>query len=173
MGLVAAAVAVMAAAETAIMDLAMTVRPAGGLSPGRRSALPAACHEDAQPAPWPGPHRGRSRPHCRTRSPAATRPPGSRLSSAPSFLSPPPGYGGSGPGYSGGNRGYGGSSTYDGYNNGGGGFGGGSGGRRPARGPALAVRNGLSEAGTGEPRSSVPELHVKAPPALGRLCAPC
>ncbi|XP_053907561.1 heterogeneous nuclear ribonucleoprotein A1 isoform X1 [Cuculus canorus] len=59
------------------------------------------------------------------------------------------GYGGSGPGYSGGNRGYGGSSTYDGYNNGGGGFGGGSGGRRPARGPALAVRNGLSEAGTG------------------------
>lgn len=71
------------------MDLAMTVRPAGGLSPGRRSALPAACHEDAQPAPWPGPHRGRSRPHCRTRSPAATRPPGSRLSSAPSFLSPP------------------------------------------------------------------------------------
>uniref|UniRef100_A0A8B9PAR3 RRM domain-containing protein n=1 Tax=Apteryx owenii TaxID=8824 RepID=A0A8B9PAR3_APTOW len=63
------------------------------------------------------------------------------------------GYGGSGPGYSGGNRGYGGSSTYDGYNNGGGGggFGGGSGGRRPARGPALAVRNGLSEAGTGKP----------------------
>uniref|UniRef100_A0A8C2SQC8 Heterogeneous nuclear ribonucleoprotein A1-like n=1 Tax=Coturnix japonica TaxID=93934 RepID=A0A8C2SQC8_COTJA len=60
------------------------------------------------------------------------------------------GYGGSGPGYSGGNRGYGGSSSYDGYNNGGGGFGGGSGGRRPARGPALAVRNGLSEAGTGE-----------------------
>ncbi|XP_061224746.1 heterogeneous nuclear ribonucleoprotein A1 isoform X2 [Neopsephotus bourkii] len=66
--------------------------------------------------------------------------------------------GGSGPGYSGGggggggggNRGYGGgSSTYDGYNNGGGGFGGGSGGRRPARGPALAVRNGLSEGGTG------------------------
>lgn len=66
------------------------------------------------------------------------------------FLFPPPGYGGSGgPGYSGGNRGYGGGSTYDGYNNGGGGFGGGSGGRRPARGPALAVRNGLSEAGTG------------------------
>ncbi|XP_014817317.1 PREDICTED: heterogeneous nuclear ribonucleoprotein A1-like [Calidris pugnax] len=62
--------------------------------------------------------------------------------------SSPPGYGGSRPRYSGGNRGYGGSSTYDGYNNGGGGFGGGSGGRRPARGPALAVRNGLSEAGT-------------------------
>ncbi|KAM9514519.1 LOW QUALITY PROTEIN: heterogeneous nuclear ribonucleoprotein A1 [Guaruba guarouba] len=64
---------------------------------------------------------------------------------------PSDGYGGR-PGYSGGggNRGYGGgSSTYDGYNNGGGGFGGGSGGRRPARGPALAVRNGLSEAGTG------------------------
>ncbi|XP_031950103.1 heterogeneous nuclear ribonucleoprotein A1 isoform X5 [Corvus moneduloides] len=57
--------------------------------------------------------------------------------------------GGGGPGYSGGNRGYGGSGSYDGYNNGGGGFGGGSGGRRPARGPALAVRNGLAEAGTG------------------------
>ncbi|KAM7028435.1 heterogeneous nuclear ribonucleoprotein A1-like isoform 2-T2 [Acridotheres tristis] len=55
--------------------------------------------------------------------------------------------GGGGPGYSGGNRGYGGSGSYDGYNNGGGGFG--SGGRRPARGPALAVRNGLAEAGTG------------------------
>ncbi|XP_014116856.1 PREDICTED: heterogeneous nuclear ribonucleoprotein A1 isoform X1 [Pseudopodoces humilis] len=59
------------------------------------------------------------------------------------------GGGGGGPGYSGGNRGYGGSGSYDGYNNGGGGFGGGSGGRRPARGPALAVRNGLAEAGTG------------------------
>ncbi|KAL9822824.1 LOW QUALITY PROTEIN: heterogeneous nuclear ribonucleoprotein A1 [Geothlypis trichas] len=57
--------------------------------------------------------------------------------------------GGGGPGYSGGSRGYGGSGSYDGYNNGGGGFGGGSGGRRPARGPALAVRNGLGEAGTG------------------------
>ncbi|XP_017695725.1 PREDICTED: heterogeneous nuclear ribonucleoprotein A1-like, partial [Lepidothrix coronata] len=65
-------------------------------------------------------------------------------------FAPCPGYGGGGgPGYSGGNRGYGGSGSYDGYNNGGGGFGGGSGGRRPARGPALAVRNGLAEAGTG------------------------
>uniref|UniRef100_A0A493TYS6 RRM domain-containing protein n=1 Tax=Anas platyrhynchos platyrhynchos TaxID=8840 RepID=A0A493TYS6_ANAPP len=75
------------------------------------------------------------------------------------------GYGGSGPGYSGGNRGYGGSSTYDGYNNGGGGFGGGSGGRRPARGPALAVRNGLSEAGTGEPRDLDPLKSSWGPPS--------
>lgn len=80
--------------------------------------------------------------------------------------SPPPlGYGGSGPGYSGGNRGYGGSSTYDGYNNGGGGFGGGSGGRRPARGPALAVRNGLSEAGTGEPHALGPLKSSWGPPS--------
>ncbi|XP_049652666.1 heterogeneous nuclear ribonucleoprotein A1 isoform X1 [Haliaeetus albicilla] len=101
--------------------------PAGPVARPRQRTQPTAL-----PNPEPGPH-----------APAgaalgAQRPPSS-----------PPGYGGSGPGYSGGNRGYGGSSTYDGYNNGGGGFGGGSGGRRPARGPALAVRNGLSEAGTG------------------------
>lgn len=71
----AAAVAVMAAAETAIMDLAMTVRPERDFSDGQRPTRPAA-RRGRQPAPWPGPDSGRSPPPCRTRSPAPTRPPG-------------------------------------------------------------------------------------------------
>ncbi|XP_074023468.1 heterogeneous nuclear ribonucleoprotein A1 isoform X1 [Numenius arquata] len=103
--------------------------PTGPVARPRHRTEPTAL-----PNPEPGPH---------------VPPPGAALAPQRPPPSSPSGYGGSGPGYSGGNRGYGGSSTYDGYNNGGGGFGGGSGGRRPARGPALAVRNGLSEAGTG------------------------